>query len=87
MKHYLTGDPWTEAKLLHAEELAAEARAYAARWALLREARPPRRGAASRLRAGRRGPEPGVRRRDPAEPGARWGAKLSGLAKRPPLFR
>ena len=43
MKHYLTGDPWTEAKLLHAEELAAEARAYAARWALLREARPPRR--------------------------------------------
>jgi hypothetical protein len=45
MKHYLTGDPWTEAKLLHAEELAAEARAYAARWALLREARPPRRRA------------------------------------------
>jgi hypothetical protein len=45
MKHYLTGDPWTEAKLLHAEELAAEARAYAARWALLQEARPPRRRA------------------------------------------
>jgi hypothetical protein len=45
MKHYLTGDPWTEAKLLHAEELAAEARAYAARWALLRDARPPRRRA------------------------------------------
>jgi hypothetical protein len=43
MKHYLTGDPWTEAKLLHAEELHAEARAHAARWALLREARPPRR--------------------------------------------
>jgi hypothetical protein len=45
VKHYLTGDPWTEAKLLHAEELHAEARAHAARWALLREARPPRRGA------------------------------------------
>ena len=45
MKHYLTGDPWTEVKLLHAEELAAEARAYAARWALLREPRPPRRRA------------------------------------------
>jgi hypothetical protein len=45
MKHYLTGDPWTEAKLLHAEELAAEAHDYAARWALLREARPPRRRA------------------------------------------
>jgi len=43
MQHYLTGDPWTEAKLLQAEELHAEARAYAARSALLREAHPPQR--------------------------------------------
>jgi hypothetical protein len=45
VKHYLTGDPWTEAKLLHAEELMAEARAYAARRALVREPPPPRRRA------------------------------------------
>jgi hypothetical protein len=46
MKRYMTGDPWTDAKLLHAEERMAEARAHAARRALLRESRPTRRGAA-----------------------------------------
>ena len=38
-----TGDVWTDAKLLQAEELAAAARRVAARRALLRAARPPRR--------------------------------------------
>ena len=38
-----TGDVWTDAKLLQAEELVAEARAFAARRVLLRDSRPPRR--------------------------------------------
>jgi len=38
-----TGDVWTDAKLLQADELVAEARAFAARRALLRDPRPPRR--------------------------------------------
>jgi hypothetical protein len=45
MRTYLIGDPRTEAYLLRAEELHAEARAFAARQALLRDARPPRRPA------------------------------------------
>jgi hypothetical protein len=44
MKVYRTGDIWADAKLLHAEERMAEARAFAARRALLRESRRPRRG-------------------------------------------
>ena len=40
-----TGDVWTDARLLQAEERVAEARAFAARRALLRDLRPPRRGA------------------------------------------
>ncbi len=44
MKRYLTGDVWADAKLLHAEERMAEARAFAARRALVRDSRPPRRG-------------------------------------------
>ena len=44
IKRHVTGDIWTDAKLLHAEERMAEARALAARRALLRDSRPPRRG-------------------------------------------
>jgi hypothetical protein len=40
-----TGDPWVEAQLLRAEDVLAEARAYAARRALLRDAQAPRRRA------------------------------------------
>jgi hypothetical protein len=49
MKRYSTGDIWADAKLLHAEELVAEARALTARRALLRGPRPPRRGLRVRL--------------------------------------
>ena len=45
MRTYRVGDPWTEAHLLRAEDQLAEARAYVARRALLRDARPPRRPA------------------------------------------
>src|SRR5262245_7624 len=44
MRRYVTGDVWTDAKLLHAEERMAEARAVTARRACLRASRPPRRG-------------------------------------------
>jgi hypothetical protein len=44
MKRHVTGDVWTDAKLLQAEELVAEARAFTARRALVRDSRPPRRG-------------------------------------------
>ena len=44
MRRHSTGDVWTDAKLLQAEELMAEARQLTARRALLRDARPPRRG-------------------------------------------
>lgn len=43
MKRHGTGDIWTDAKLLHAEERMAEARAFTARRALLRNSRPPSR--------------------------------------------
>jgi len=49
MKRYVTGDIWTDAKLLRAEELVEEARAITARRALLRRPRPPRRGVRVRL--------------------------------------
>ena len=66
-----TGDVWTDAKLLQAEELMVEAREVAARRALLRGIRPPGRGVrnwigAVLLAAGRRvlgsfaGQEPGT---------------------------
>jgi hypothetical protein len=45
MRTYRTGDSWTEAYLLRAEERVAAARVFAARRALLRDARPPRRPA------------------------------------------
>ena len=45
MRTYRIGDPRTEAYLLRAEEVLAEARAFSARRALLRDARPPRRRA------------------------------------------
>jgi hypothetical protein len=45
MRTYQTGDSWTEAYLLRAEERVAEARVFSARRALLRDARPPRRPA------------------------------------------
>src|SRR5262245_17035816 len=44
MRRHATGDVWTDAKLLQAEELMADARGRAARRALLRNARPPRGG-------------------------------------------
>jgi hypothetical protein len=44
MKRQVTGDLWTDAKLLQAEERLAEARAITAQRALLRDSRPPRRG-------------------------------------------
>ena len=44
MTRYSTGDVWTDAKLLQADELATEARVLAARRALLRESRPWRGG-------------------------------------------
>lgn len=44
MKRHVTGDVWTDAKLLRAEELVAEARASTARRALRWDSRPPRRG-------------------------------------------
>ncbi len=43
MRTYRTGDSWTDAHLLLAEERMAEACAFVARRALLRDARPPRR--------------------------------------------
>jgi hypothetical protein len=49
MRRPSTGDLWSEAHLLQAEERLAEARAFAARRALLREPRPPRRGVRGRL--------------------------------------
>jgi hypothetical protein len=49
VKRNWTGDTWTDVKLLHAEERMAEARAFAARRALLRESRPPRCGVRVRL--------------------------------------
>jgi hypothetical protein len=51
MKRPVTGDVWTDARLLHAEELVAAARAAAARRALLRNPRPPRRRVRVRLGA------------------------------------
>jgi hypothetical protein len=45
MKTYGLGDSWAEACLQRTEEMLAEARARAARRALLRDARPPRRWA------------------------------------------
>ena len=45
MRTYRIGDPRVEAYLLKAEETLAEARAFTARRALLRDARPPRRPA------------------------------------------
>jgi acyl-coenzyme A thioesterase PaaI-like protein len=44
VKRNVTGDLWADAKLLQAEERVAEARAFTARRALLRDSRPPRRG-------------------------------------------
>ena len=49
MKRHFTGDGWTDAKLLQVEERVAEARAFAARRALLRDSRLPRRGVRVRL--------------------------------------
>jgi hypothetical protein len=54
MKRYSTGDPWTDAKLLHAEERMADARAHATRRALLRNAEPTRRRGGVRLWLGSR---------------------------------
>ena len=48
MRRFWTGDVWVDAKLLQAEERAAEARAYTARRALLRAARGSRSGAFAR---------------------------------------
>ena len=45
MRTYRIGDPRVEAYLLRAEETLAEARAFSARQALIRDARPPRRQA------------------------------------------
>ena len=45
MRTYGIGDPWTEACLLKAEAAMEDARAFAARRALLHETRPPRRTA------------------------------------------
>src|SRR5262249_60953722 len=45
MRTYRTGDSWTDAYLIRADERMAEACAYVARRALLRDARPPRRPA------------------------------------------
>jgi hypothetical protein len=45
MRMYHIDDPRTEAYLLKVEEMLAEARAFSARRALLRDARPPRRKA------------------------------------------
>ena len=49
MRRLWTGDVWVDAKLLQAEERAAEARALTAHRALLRTARPTRRGVRVRL--------------------------------------
>jgi hypothetical protein len=43
MRTYRISDPRVEAYLLRAEEQVAEARAFSARLALIRDARPPRR--------------------------------------------
>ena len=48
-ERHVTGDLWADAKLLHAEERMAEARAVAARRVLLRESRPARPGVRVRL--------------------------------------
>ena len=45
MKRHFTGDLWADAKLLQAEERTATARDFTARRALIRDSRPPRRGA------------------------------------------
>jgi hypothetical protein len=45
MRTHRIGDPRVEAYLLRAEDQLAEARAFSARRALLRDARPPRRPA------------------------------------------
>jgi hypothetical protein len=45
MRTYGNTDSWTEACLLRTEEMLAEARALAARRALVRDLRPPRRRA------------------------------------------
>ncbi len=49
MKRHFTGDLWADAKLLQADERMTQARARAARRALLRHSRPPRRGVRVRL--------------------------------------
>jgi hypothetical protein len=49
MRRYSTGDAWTEACLVRAEEAMEDARARSARRALLRQLRPPRRTARVRL--------------------------------------
>jgi hypothetical protein len=43
MRTHRSGDIWTEACLLRVEEMLAEARAFTADRARVREARPPRR--------------------------------------------
>ena len=45
MRPHRSGDLWTEVGLLRTEEMLAEARAFSAQRALLRDARPPRRKA------------------------------------------
>ena len=45
MRTYRIRDPRVEAHLLRAEEIVAEARAFSARRAILRDAHPPRRPA------------------------------------------
>jgi hypothetical protein len=45
MRTYRTGDSWADAYLIRAEERMAEARSFAARRALLRDTRTPRRPA------------------------------------------
>ena len=45
MRRIFIGNPEIEAHLLRAEDLLSEARAFAARQALLRDPRPPRRRA------------------------------------------
>ena len=51
MTRRFTGDVWTDAKLLQAEELMVEAREFAVRRALLRGIRPSRRGVRVRIGA------------------------------------
>ena len=45
MRRFAVGDPWIESHLLRAEEVLAEARAFVAQRALLRDSHAPRRRA------------------------------------------